>query len=112
MSDSLGLRQALLDLGLEDVIPLPEVPAAEEVRAVSKRGTLEDLGTALVALLREGRIQVWSGHWSEDPTPVDPDTAEELLKVAEQYEFNSPADRRLRVYYSNVDNVRGVEDRS
>lgn len=111
MSDPLSLRQALLDLGLEDLIPLPEVPTADEIRGVPECGAVEDLSSALVTLLREGRIQVWSGHWSEDPEVVDPETAEKLLRVEEQYEFNSRADQRLRVYYVNVDNLRVVENR-
>lgn len=106
MSDATHLRHALLDLGLEDLIPLPEIPAAEEIRGVLERGEGEDLAAALIELLRERRIQIWSGHWSQDPEVVDPVTAEKLLSVAEQYESNSPADRRLRVYYVNVDNLR------
>jgi hypothetical protein len=111
MIDPLSLRQALLELGLEDLIPLPEVPTAEEIRQVLAREPVEDLATTLITLLREGRIQVWSGHWSQDPEVVDAETAERLLSVQEQYEFNSPADQRLRVYYVNVENVRVVEER-
>lgn len=111
MSDPTSLRQALLDLGLEDLIPLPEIPTAEEIREVLERGAVEDLATALVELLRQRRIQVWSGHWSQDPEVVDPVTAEKLLRVEQQYEFNSPADQRLRVYYVNVDNLRVREQR-
>jgi hypothetical protein len=111
MSDPPSLRRALLDLGLEDLIPLPEIPTAEEIRGVIERGAVEDLATALIELLRERRIQIWSGHWSQDPQVVDPVTAEKLLRVEEQYEFNSPADQRLRVYYVNVDNLRVGEER-
>lgn len=111
MSDATSLRQALLDLGLEDLIPLPEIPTAEEIHGVLRRGAAEDLATALVELLRESRIQIWSGHWSQDPEVVDSVTAEELLRIAAHYEFNSPADQRLRVYYVNVDNLRVREER-
>lgn len=111
MSDPTGLRQALLDLGLEDLIPLPEIATADEIRGVLGRGTVEEVATALVDLLRERRIQVWSGHWSQDPEVVDPVTAEKLLGVEEQYAFNSPADQRLRAYYVNVDNLRVREER-
>lgn len=61
--------------------------------------------TALVELLREGRIQIWADHWSQESEFVDPATAEELLRDHQQYSFKSPADLRLRVYYVNVDNV-------
>lgn len=111
MSDPTGLRQAVLDLGLEDLIPLPEIATGVEIRGVLRRSTVEELATALVDLLRERRIQVWSGHWSQDPEVVDPVTAEKLLGVEEQYAFNSPADQRLRVYYVNVDNLRVREER-
>jgi hypothetical protein len=104
MSQPTDLRQALLDLGLEDLIPLPEILTEEEIR--NEGAAVEDISTALIRLLREGRIQIWSGHWSQDPEVVDPATAEELLRVDEQYTFNSPADQRLRVYYANVDNIR------
>jgi hypothetical protein len=111
VSDSKRLRQALLDLGLEDLIPLPEIPTAEEIREVLGGGTVEDLAAVLIELLRERQIQVWSGHWSRDPEVVDPVNAERLLRVEEQYEFNSSADQRLRVYYVNVDNLRVGEER-
>lgn len=106
MNVAMSLRQALLDLGLEDLIPLPEIPTDEDIRKVLEPRTVEDLGTALIGLLREGRIQVWSGHWSQDPEVVDPTTAERLLRDEEQYEFNSPTDLQQRVYYVNVDNIR------
>lgn len=78
---------------------------------MTERAPLEDLQAALTTLLRDGRIQIWSGHWSQDPGPVDPQTAEELLRVDEQYEFNSPADEQRRVYYVNVENVLAEEQR-
>lgn len=106
MSKPTDLRQALLDLGLEDLIPLPEIATAEEIRSVCEGAAVEDISTGLIGLLREGWIQIWSGHWSQDPEVVDPATAEELLRVDERYTFNSPADQRLRVYYVNVDNLR------
>jgi len=111
MTDPIRLRQALLDLGLEDLIPLPEIATTDEIREILDPDTVDELATALIDLLHEGRIQVWSGHWSKDPEVVDPDTAEKLLGVEEQYEFNSSADRRLRAYYANVENVRGREKR-
>ena len=85
---------------------MPEIATAEEIRIVCEGpAAVEDLSTALIGLLREGRIQVFSGHWSQDPEVVDPPKAEDLLRVEEQYTFNSPADLRLRVYYVNVENL-------
>lgn len=105
MNELVDLRQEVLALGLEDDIPLPEIAGDLRTRA----GTLDlaALGDVLVALVREGRIQVLGGYWSEAPKPLDLATAETLLKAEEQYEFNSPADQRMRVYYVNVDNLRG-----
>ncbi len=110
MSNSTKLQQALLDLGLEDLIALPEIRAAEEIARVLEHGPAENLAAALIDLLRQRRIQVWSGHWSQDPEPMDPAIAEDLLKVEGHYEFNSPADQRLRVYYVNLENLRTAED--
>jgi hypothetical protein len=104
MIDPTNLRQALLDLGLEDEIPLPEASTDPEV--LSEGASVEDISTALIELLREGRIQIWSAPWPQETELVDPGTAEELLRDHEQYTFNSPADQRLRVYYVNIDNVR------
>jgi hypothetical protein len=106
MSNPTTLREALLDLGLEDLIALPEISTAEEVRAVLGPLAVADLAAALVGLLRDGRIQVWSGHWSQEPRIEDSVTAEKLLRTEDQYRFNSPADQQLRVYYVNVDNLR------
>ena len=48
MNVAMSLRQALLDLGLEDLIPLPEIPTDEDIRKVLEPRTVEDLGTALI----------------------------------------------------------------
>lgn len=104
MTDSHKLRREALELGLEDVIPLPEL--AQDT-CLERDGALGPLIDVLIELLREGRIQVWSGTWPDEPEVVrDPAVAEELLRVEDQYEFNSPADLRLRVYYVNVDNIK------
>ena len=105
MIEAMKLRQAILDLGLEDWIPLPEIADIEEIRSEGG-ASVEDISTALIEFLHEGRIQIWSAPWPQDPEVVDPATAEELLRVDAQYTFNSPADRRLRVYYVNVESLR------
>jgi len=110
MSEPTRLRRALLELGLEDLIPLPEIATAAEITGVGEGIAVERLSSALIGLLREGRIQVWSGHWPRDPEVVDAAAAERLLRVEEHYQFNSQADERMRVYYVNVDNLRIGED--
>jgi hypothetical protein len=102
-----SLREAILSLGLEDLIPLPEI--AEAVRAegvAASESALPELSSALIALLEEGLIQVSTGSWSEEPEVLDPVAARELLMVEGQYEWNSPADLVRRVYYVNVENLR------
>ncbi len=107
MIDPMGIRQAILELGLEDLIPLPEMVTSQEIRsACGEDISIGPLRTALICLLREDRIQIWSGHWSQDPQVVDSAVAESLLLIDEQYIFNSSSDRRIRVYYANVDNIR------
>ena len=106
MTDPTRLRQAILELGLEDLIPLPEMATSQEIRSAGGEDvSIEALRSALIGLLQEGRIQIWSGQWSQDPQVVDTAAAEELLRVDEQYIFNTPADEQLRVYYANVDNI-------
>lgn len=109
MTGSPRLREALLDLGLEDLIPLWEIASSDEVRATFGTVQVEQLAAVLVELLHEGRIQVWRGPWPQDPEVVDLATAERLLRVEQQYQPNSTADRTARVYYANVDNIRGAE---
>lgn len=107
MSAPASLRELVLGEGLEDLIPLPEIAATARVQgAAAPESMVHKLTEVLVELLNEGRIQIWSGHWSTDPQPVDTASAEHLLRVEEQYRFNSPADLRLRVYYVNVENLR------
>jgi len=43
---------------------------------------------------------------------LDPAAARELLRVQEQYEFNSPPDLVRRVYYVNVQNLRVSDEHS
>lgn len=107
MSERPSLESALLELGLEDLIALPEIRGVEEVQAaLPTDGTVTDVVEALVTLLRSRQIQVWSGHWPQDPKIVlDQTKAEELLRGVERYTFDSPEDLRARVYYVNVENL-------
>lgn len=106
MREQPSLESALLDLGLEDLIALPEIHGADEVQAaLPVGGTVTDVVEALVTLLRKRQIQVWSGHWSRDPQIVlDQTMAEELLREVQRYTFKSPEDLSARVYYVNVEN--------
>jgi hypothetical protein len=108
MIELTALHTALLDLGLEDWIPLPE--AVEAVRfegLVGADGSVSKISHALVDLHREELIQVWSGPWdAEQPSPVSPDVAESMLLDHSRYSFASESEGLERVFYVNVENFR------
>ncbi|CAN5251010.1 hypothetical protein BH11ACT1_BH11ACT1_06920 [soil metagenome] len=105
MTRTTPLYEALLELGLEDWIPLPEIVATPEVRSVvdCDRAT-EMVSLALVDLLRQGRIQVWAGRWPDEPTLVSDDLAEAMLLDGRRYAFDTEASGDERVYFVNVEN--------
>lgn len=108
MRELTRIEQGLLELGLEDWIPLPQIEEMPEVRRVVEEGrAFEQVSTALVELLSLGRIQVWSGYWQDEPTRVDPGRATKLLRDRRRYSYDEEAAHDLeRVYYVNVENVR------
>lgn len=107
MTDLTPLHEALLELGLEDLIPLPEIRTTPEVRDLAEGYQFfEKVSTALVDLLRADRIQVWAGHWPDEPTLVSNDVAETILRDERRYLFDAEADGPERVYFTNVENLR------
>jgi hypothetical protein len=101
------LHDVLLDLGLEDFIPLPEAVADPEVlRAIGSEPPVAAVACALVDLARKGLVQLWAGRWPNETTRVDPKTAEALLRDERSYSFDGDPDGCGRVYYVNVDNYR------
>lgn len=107
MTDLTDLERALLDLGMEDLIALPEtLHAPETSRLLHRSGHADDIARALASLLESHRIEVWSARWQDEPEPIDHADASKLLQDTSRYEFGSPADRERRVYYVNVDNLR------
>lgn len=91
--DMTPLHQALLDLGLEDLIPLPEIRATPELRDLAEDYQhFEKVSAALIDLLRAGRIQVWSGYWAAEPTLVNGDTAGTILRDERRYSFDAEAE--------------------
>ncbi len=104
------LEQCILEEGLEDLIPLPEIVQTVVSRGLSKQpSVIDEVANALKALVLEGRVQVWAGRWPGEPKHVAGFTAESLLADPGQYHFNSATDISQRVYYVNVDNLH-VED--
>jgi hypothetical protein len=107
MIELTALHIVLLDLGLEDWIPLPE--AVEDALHEGRVGVGDSacVSNALVELLREGLIEVWSGSPSAaEPSPVSPALAEAMLLDLPRYTWRSKADLHERVYYVNVKNFR------
>ncbi len=100
------LHQALLELGLEDLIPLPETLGDRDVHdAVNGEPSIDQIGAALIDLLHLRRISVWMGPWADEPERVEPETAEPLLRDVRRYAFDSENDGSARVYFVNVENV-------
>ena len=107
MTDLARLHEALLELGLEDLIPPPEIRATPEVRDLGEDYQhFEKISTALVDFLRAGRIQVWSGHWPDEPALVSDEVAETILRDERRYSFDAKAYGLERVYFTNVENLR------
>lgn len=108
MSELRPLHTALLELGLEDWISLPE--AVDSMRfegLLVADESIDKISRALVDLLREDRIQVWSGPWEAvQPSLVAVADAEAILNDPRRYSLDAEADGLDRVFYSNVDNFR------
>jgi len=101
------LHEALLELGLEDLIPLPEAASAPEVlAAIGGSRPPEAIARALLDLLSWNLVQVWTGHWQAEPMLATREAAETLLVDEEKYAFGAEGDRGERVYYVNVANYR------
>lgn len=107
MTELTPLHEALLELGLEDWIPLPEIFATPEVRPhVEGRAAIGLVSRALIDLLEETRIQVWFGQWWEDSRPASRALAKELLLDERRYAYDAEDAGLERVYYVNVANIR------
>ena len=104
---SQAVRIALLDLGLEDWIPLPEAVAEPEVvAAASGAEPAQAVADALVELVVEGKVLVYRGQWdSNDLEPVPSDDALALLREPHWFTFHVDDLVEERLYFVNVLNV-------
>lgn len=110
MNGLTSLQEALLELGLEDWIALPEILETPEVRPFAGGSTaVGPVAEALVDLLARGVIQVWSGRWSDDPKPVPRALAVGLLRDDRRYSYGAEDAGLDRVYFVNVANFRAAE---
>jgi hypothetical protein len=102
------MRQAVLDLGMEDWIPLPEAVGTPEVRAAigDEREAWAVLSDVLKALVQERRIVICRGRWDDnDPTDVPGTDVLELLGQERWYAFHPEEQDEERLYFVNVENV-------
>ena len=107
--ESNEVKQAVLELGLEDWIPLPEAVTAVEVRAALRgdREAWPAVSEALKDLLREHRVQLFRGRWDEDdPRALSDAEALEVLGEERWYTFHPEDPEDERIYFVNVKNVR------
>jgi hypothetical protein len=104
-----ALRRAILDLGLEDDIPLWEITdtcRAAGVIADGPRG-VEAMAETLSHLASRDEIRILVGRW-DDPEPryAEGDEVETLLADARRYSSAEEIAHDLeRVYYVNVENI-------
>jgi len=99
------LRTAVLELGLEGQIQLPEVtPTAAE--RVGAENAIVRLREVMEGLVRDGRIRVYRGQWNDDhPAVITPEEAQTLLADPKWYEFRTADQDEERLHYVNVDNL-------
>jgi hypothetical protein len=99
---------ALLDLGFEDWIPVPEaVSDPEVIQAASGEDPATVVAEALAELVGEGKVRIYRGRWdSEAPEPVPSSVAIELLREPGWYAFHVGDPDEERLYFVNVLNLR------
>ena len=106
MTELTQVQEALLELGLMDLIWLHETISEPVVLEARSERPVEVVMPALVGLLKNDFIQVFSGHWQNEPTLVNRETAKALLLDEKNYFFDLATDSGERVYYVNVENYR------
>ncbi len=107
MGNSNTIISILLDLGLEDLILLPEATAAPELREVAGGQDLVSvISSALGELVREDRIRLFRGRWNGEPQPVPVEEGLKLLQDSVWYRFRTDEPNEERMYFINVNNLR------
>ena len=101
------LRIVLLDLGMEDWIPIPEATTDPAVLdSVGRNDLIATMASALIDLVELAKLCIYKGKWDEDPSPVPTQEAVELLKNPWWYTFHLDDPAEERVFFVNVDNIR------
>ena len=108
-ADADAVRDAVLELGMEDWIPLPEAVATPEIRAATQgdRPTWLVLSAALRGLLAEREIRLYRGRW-DDENPRELVDAEARAVLGEEcwYAFHPDDPDEERISFVNVRNIR------
>jgi hypothetical protein len=105
------LARVLLDLGLEDWIPLPQAVADPEViAAAGEADPVPAIARALSELVDFGAILIYRGRWDGDSSPVPAREAQALLQERSWYRFRLADPDEERLYFVNAENVRPVEE--
>jgi hypothetical protein len=105
------MRQVILDLLLEDLIPLWEIADAcrgeGSGSSADESERLSALSETLVNLFRSGHIRVFVGPWQQnDPAEAEPVQSEALLRDLRRYSVVAEQREDLdRVYYVNDENL-------
>lgn len=99
------VRETVLELGLEDWIPLPQLVDWPEDRPAMTASSASVLREVLLDLLDEGAIAIYRGPWDQEPDRVDDAEARELQKDDRWYSYDVDDPDEERLFFVNVDNV-------
>jgi hypothetical protein len=103
------VKGLVLEMGLEDWIPLPEAVATAELRqAVSAdRDAWVAVSDALKDLVLEGRVRLYRGRWDDDdPRELSEGEALKVLGEEHWYAFHTEDPEEERVWFVNAQNIR------
>jgi hypothetical protein len=102
------LRDALLDLGLEDWIPIPEaVGDPEVIAAAASSDVAAKVAAELKSLLIDGKVRLYRGPWNGESEPVSTPEALDLLTDSKWFTYRLDDPNEVRLYFVNVDNIAG-----
>ena len=102
-----GLRETVLDLGLEDLIPLPELMQTVVERFDDYHSAVRAVAQVLGELVADDRVRIYRGPWQDpDPPRITAADALELLRDEKWYRFRIDEPDEERLQYINVANLR------
>jgi hypothetical protein len=105
MTDAAPLQRALLELGLEDLIPVWEAVTSPEVVATADPSRNQaDIAEALAQLGEARLVSFYLGRWHGDPGRVPVADALALLSDPRWFSSDTEPDD-MRLYYVNIENL-------